>query len=120
MKSNSNSDSKSGLYPASASFISKIACFIFILLAMGASSKVRAIPRTDTEALYSESIYMHQDDQETPSAFESSARLTEESDDVDYYSTATDTVDLEPVQISEPTHGKKLSARRNTKKSSRN
>jgi hypothetical protein len=101
-------------------FISELACILFILAVMGSSASVNAVPRTDTEELYSEAIYMHRNQEETPSAFESSARLVAEDDAVDYYSTASDTVDLEPVDMAPQINGKKLSARSSRKKTSRN
>jgi hypothetical protein len=101
-------------------FVSELICFIFILLAMSASSSVNAVPRTDMDELYSDSIYMPKSEGEIPTAFESSARDTEDADAVDYYSAASETVDLEPVLAEQPIHGKKLTSRQSRKKTSRN
>ncbi len=101
-------------------FVSELICFIFILLAMSASSSVNAVPRTEVDELYGDSIYMPPTEEEIPLAFESSARLADDGDNVAYYSTASEAVDLEPTLAESPIHRKKLSARSGRKKSSRN
>jgi len=101
-------------------FVSELICFIFILLAMSASSSVNAVPRTEMDELYSDSIYMPGTAGEVPTAFESSARETEDADTVAYFSPASEAMDLEPVEAVNPIHGKKLSARPSRKKSRRN
>ena len=101
-------------------FVSELICFIFILLAMSASSSVNAVPRTDMDDLYSDQIYMPGFDGEVPTAFESSARSTEEGDAVAYDSATSETVDLETVTAKTPIHGKKLTSRQIRKKSTRN
>ena len=101
-------------------FVSELICFIFILLAMSASSSVNAVPRTDMDDLYSDQIYMPGFDGEVPTAFESNARSAEEGDSVAYDSGSSETVNLEMEQAETPIHGKKLSARQGRKKSTRN
>ncbi|MBU6154009.1 MAG: hypothetical protein KGP28_06870 [Bdellovibrionales bacterium] len=101
-------------------FISELICFVFILLAMSASSSVNAVPRTDMDEIYSDDIYMPGFDGDIPSAFESSARNSDEIDTVSSYSPVNETLELDAIQPEVPIHGKKLSARPSRKKSSRN
>jgi hypothetical protein len=101
-------------------FVSELICFVFILLAMSASSSVKAIPRTNMDDLYSDNLYMPGFDAEIPGALESSARLTDEGEAVEYNSATSDIVNLDPVEAESPVRGKKLSSRPSRKKSSRN
>ena len=87
-----------------------VTCLVCVFTIIGTQTSVGALTRTESDDLYSEAIYMHRTAPEVPGAFESGARLAPmEEDDLDYYSTATDTLEIKPSELSHHSIPKKSS-----------